>query len=197
MKKMNMLFVFLIAMISLFSCKTEDSYKMPYEPGCYVADKDSFYANKLLWEENIIDSYSYTYTYEIYEGSKALLGKDILDVFVEKGTVSYVLKERDGYTEADVSEDSWNQLKETMDNLYKSGEELLIENIYKKINGLIEEGFKTYEENPKCFYKKIDFEFSETEPYLLSYDSYTNWMIKDLNGNAGRVVIKIENFKAE
>ena len=134
-EKIKTLGILFFVFIFFISCKTEEEYIMPFKPGVTV-DKYVFDLHKKQWMDNRCQNYSYTYSYEIYEGDSLLISNYILDVSVQNGNIAEcALKEIDGETESDMSEDSWNERKQYIsDYCIKSKNDLLLENLNKDPN---------------------------------------------------------------
>lgn len=101
--------------------------------------------------------------------------------------------ELDGKTESNTSEEEWEHYVQFFKEDYEASC-FLIENVYVDIEKNMEDDFASYKKHPESYYSKTDFEFCQTRPYILSYDTFSILMEKDLDGNSGRVVIGIEGF---
>ena len=101
--------------------------------------------------------------------------------------------ELDGKTESNTSEEEWEHYVQVFKEDYEASC-FLIENVYVDSEKNMEDDFASCKKHPESYYSKTDFEFCQTRPYILSYDTFSILMEKDLDGNSGRVVIGIEGF---
>ena len=96
MNKFYFIFICMILLTStIFSCEKDAGYQKPYTPGVYV-DRTSFNEHMKLWNENPVNSYSYTYSWcwFLSRDCKSPLYNHVVDVVVTNGEISnYTLKE--------------------------------------------------------------------------------------------------------
>ncbi len=199
MKKFLVDIVLIILVSMNFICCDNDTYKMPYKPGVYV-DEEKFSQQKELWEKNSVNNYSYTYieNYSFSNKEQEPIYNYVAEVSVKNGIISEVtLKEFNKQKQEDLPEAQWKSYTEDFFNNYKEIDVFLIENIYQKISDSIRNAYTEYQKTSKKYYAEINFDFSNKLPFLLIYNSYVVIMDENLDGNSGKIEIKIENFKEE
>ena len=174
--------------LTFISCT---SYKMPHIPGVFIADE--ILIEKINSQENSAKTnYSFTYNY------KSCFENYVLNVFVENGNVTnFVLTEFKSKNKENTSEDKWHEYKEIINIQFEYKNQLFINNIFNNFTKIIEDAKNTFAAYPDCYYAKIEFEYSDEIPYILSCKSESLIMKPDIDGGNSSVEITISNFSAE
>jgi hypothetical protein len=194
MRKILTSFIIMFLILPLLSCN-KDKYVMPYEPGVTIEGEENFSEYKAKWNNANLSNYTFTFTKDFrYDPTENY----VIDVTVSDGKViNCELKEYISQSKEDVSNEEWEENKNSFLSSHSDLDQFLIDNIFESFESQVKSVHEFYEKKSDCYYVNGTFRFSEKEPYITSFELETLLMIKDLDGNGSNVKFNISNFEKE